>query len=248
MAVQSQFAQALLDPAHPVPDGVVDPSGRPAGKRFNVYRNNVVVSLLDAMETAFPVIRKLIGTENFRNLAGLYVRQHPPKSPLLMFYGTDFPAFLDGFTPLAHVPYLADVARLELARRSAYHAADATPVPADALSQIAPARLMHLRFTLAPALQIVPSPYPVVALWDYNMTPDAPQPPAEAQTALITRPAFDLHMQVIPPAVAAFLGALRQGNPLDTAFDTASALDGAFDLTAGIVLLLQSELIVEIHL
>lgn len=248
MGAQSQFAQALLDPAQPVPDGVVDPSGRPAGKRFNVYRNNVVVSLLDAMETAFPVIRKLIGAENFRNLAGVYVRQYPPTSPLLMFYGSDFPSFLDNFAPLAHVPYLSDVARLELARRSTYHAADARPVSADALSQIAPDSLMHLRLTLAPALQIVASRYPVMAIWDYNMTPDAPQPPAEAQTVLITRPALDLQMQVIPPAVAAFLSALQQGNPLDTAFDTASALDGAFDLTAGIVLLLQSELIVEKHL
>ncbi|WP_353616049.1 HvfC/BufC N-terminal domain-containing protein [Neptunicoccus cionae] len=248
MAVQSRFAQALLDPAHPVPDGLIDPLGRPAGKRFNVYRNNVVVSLMDAMETAFPVIRKLIGAENFRNLAGLYVRQHPPTTPLLMFYGTDFPDFLDNFAPLAHVPYLPDVARLELARRKSYHATDATPVPADALSQIAPDRLMQLRLTLAPAMQIIPSRYPVVGIWEYNMTPDAPQPPAEAQTALITRPALDLQMQLVSPAMAAFLGALHQGEPLDTAFDTASAQDSAFDLTAGIVLLLQSDLIVEIHL
>ncbi|MBR9863012.1 MAG: DUF2063 domain-containing protein [Rhodobacteraceae bacterium] len=248
MSTQPRFAEALLDPEQPVPDGVVDPQGRPAGKRFNVYRNNVVVSLIDAMETAFPVMRKLIGAENFRNLAGLYVRQHPPSSPLLMFYGADFPAFLDSFAPLAHVPYLPDMARLELARRHAYHAADAAPVAADALSRIAPDRLMQLRLTLAPAMQILPSRYPVVGIWEYNMVPDAPHPPAEAQIALVTRLAFDLQMQTVSPAMASFLNALHQGAPLDTAFDSASAQDSAFDLTAGIVLLLQSDLIVEIHL
>lgn len=246
MAAQSQFAQALLDPGQPVPEGVTDPVGRPAGKRFDVYRNNVVVSLLDAMETAFPVIQKLIGAENFRNLAGLYVRAYPPASPLLMFYGEDFPAFLQGFTPLSHVPYLADVARLELMRRSAYHAADTTPVAADALAQVAPDKLMDLRLTLAPSLRILTSAYPVVAIWNYNMLPDAPKPPATSQTALITRPELDLEMQEISLDMAAFLGSLQAGNTLGEALANATTNDTAFDLTAGIVLMLQHGLIIDI--
>ena len=66
---QAKFTQALLNPEAAIPAGLIDPQGRPAGKRFNVYRNNVIVSLMDAMETAFPVIQKLIGAENFRNLS-----------------------------------------------------------------------------------------------------------------------------------------------------------------------------------
>ena len=58
---QESFTEALLTPEHPVPDGLIDPAGRPAGKRFDVYRNNVAVSLTGALETAFPVIRKLVG-------------------------------------------------------------------------------------------------------------------------------------------------------------------------------------------
>lgn len=243
---QTAFTQALFNPEAVIPDGLIDPEGRPAGKRFNVYRNNVIVSLLDAMETAFPVIQKLIGAKNFRNLSGVYVHQHPPKSPILMFYGADFPAFLEGFEPLAHVPYLADVARLELARRSAYHAADAVAVAGDALGAIAPDALMGVRFDLSPALRIVKSPYPIVAIWHLNMTEGAGQPPAVAETALITRPELDLHMQTIGTDQAAFLHALQNGKTLGDAFEAGTQTSDKFDLSAAIVLMLQSELITKI--
>jgi hypothetical protein len=44
MTGQTGFATALLDPARPAPEGLVNPFGGPAGKRFDVYRNNVAVS------------------------------------------------------------------------------------------------------------------------------------------------------------------------------------------------------------
>ena len=51
---QAAFAGALLDPRLPVPQGVVDPAGNPAPKRFAVYRNNVTVSLIEAKNPAAP--------------------------------------------------------------------------------------------------------------------------------------------------------------------------------------------------
>ena len=244
---QSEFTQALLNPEAVIPGGLIDPEGRPAGKRFNVYRNNVIVSLMDAMETAFPVIQKLIGAENFRNLAGLYVRQHPPQTPLLMFYGSAFPEFLAAFEPLAHVPYLADVARLELARRTAYHAEDANPVANDVLGQISPDALMTVRFSFAPALQLVECAYPIAAIWHFNMTENAEKPTAVAESVLITRPQLDLEMQIIDAGQMAFLSALKSRETLGSAFEIASQQSEGFDLSAAIVLMLQAELITKIE-
>ncbi|MDB4558914.1 putative DNA-binding domain-containing protein [Amylibacter sp.] len=243
---QTAFTQALLDPAAAIPEGLIDPMGRPAGKRFDVYRNNVIVSLMDAMETAFPVIQKLIGAENFRNLSGFYVRKHPPENPMLMFYGGAFPAFLEATEQLAHVPYLADVARLELARRTAYHAADASPIAGGALGAIAPDALMETTFEFAPAVQIVPSPFPIAAIWHFNMTEGASKPEARAETALVTRPALDLEMSVIAADQAVFLTTLMNGETLGTAYETATQTDDRFDLSAAIVLMLQSELITKL--
>jgi len=96
ITTQTEFRAALLDPASPSPEGVRNPDGMHATKRFDVYRNNVAVSLTDALETAFPVVNKLVGNDFFLAMAGAYLRAHPPKSPVMMFYGDEMPTFLRG--------------------------------------------------------------------------------------------------------------------------------------------------------
>ena len=74
---QTTFQAAMLDPAAPVPTGLVNPDGAAASKRFDVYRNNVAVSLSDALEAAFPVVRKLVGDEFFRQWLVFPCANHP---------------------------------------------------------------------------------------------------------------------------------------------------------------------------
>jgi len=88
---QKEFSEALLNAEHPVPEDMVDPQGRPAGKRFNVYRNNVVSSLSDALAEAYPVVQKLVGEKFFKAMAGVFVRQYPPQSPILFRFAPEFP-------------------------------------------------------------------------------------------------------------------------------------------------------------
>ena len=117
---QASFAEALLDPERRVPDGVTSHTHPAPAKRFAVYRNNVVVSLIDALATRFPAAQRIVGEEFFRAMAGVFARAHPPRSPLMMTYGEDLPAFIETFAPAAELPYLADVARLEAARTRAF--------------------------------------------------------------------------------------------------------------------------------
>ena len=80
---QKDFRTAILDGTAATPEGLRNAKGGPAGRRFDVYRNNVAVSLTEALETGFPVIRKLLGEENFKGLTGIYLRQSPPESPMM---------------------------------------------------------------------------------------------------------------------------------------------------------------------
>ncbi|MEM1428024.1 MAG: DNA-binding domain-containing protein [Pseudomonadota bacterium] len=242
---QSAFHEALLDPARAVPEGLTDPEGRPAGKRFDVYRNNVVASLSDALATGFPVIAKLLGPENFRALAVAYSRAHPPRSPLMMHMGGDLPAFLEGFEPLAKYGYMADVARLELALRDSYHAADAAPIAPDVLVTLGEAGLATARVALASAVRLVQSPWPIVQIWRFNMEGGAqPQPGAEA--ALVTRPGFDPKINALSPGGAVLVAKLRYGVALGPAAEAAAEAEPGFDPSSTIAALLAGQAITAI--
>ncbi|MDC0736772.1 DNA-binding domain-containing protein [Cognatishimia sp. SS12] len=245
---QSAFRAALLDGSSPVPDGLKDGAGNPAARRFDVYRNNVAVSLTEALETGFPVIAKLLGPDNFKHVAGVFLRQSPPSAPVMMHYGAGFPNFLRGFEPLKSLGYLGDVAELELALRRSYHAADSTALAPDALAQIAPERLPEVRLTLAPSVEVIPSAWPIYDLWAFNMIPGAPKPQARAQDTIVMRPEYDPAPHALPPGGARFLDALRRGMPLGAAAEEASANLGAeFDLGALLGLLLSHGALTDIN-
>jgi hypothetical protein len=232
---QDSFAAALLDPARAVPPGLLAPDGSPAGRRFSVYRNNVAVSLTEALATAFPVLAKLLGEANFRGLAGLYLRAHPPSSPVLMFYGDRMSGFLAGLPQLAHLPYLPDVARLEQALREAYHAADAMPLSAEALAALPPERLLAARLRLHPAVRVVVSDWPIHGIWRRNSVPDAPKPEVRPETVLVTRPDLDPEQTLLPEGAAAFLAALGGDATLGAAIEAAGE---TFDVTRTLPLLI----------
>ena len=245
---QTAFASALLAPSHPAPKGLVDPKGRPAGKRFDVYRNNVVFSLLEAMQTAFPTIEKLLGAGMFREISIDFIRQSPPSTPMLMFYGAGFAEFLQGLEPLSKYPFLPDIARLELLHRHSYHAADAAPIQPGALAAIPPAKLVALHFEFAPAMRLLTSDFPVVGIWEYNMSENAPKPEQEPQTALISRPEFDPVVSAIPAATGQFISLMHQGETLGDAFDTVATQMPDFDLGTALGLMLKTKIITKINL
>ncbi|MFK7941008.1 MAG: putative DNA-binding domain-containing protein [Roseovarius sp.] len=235
---QSKFHTALLDPQQPVPEGLSDGQGQPAGARFAVYRNNVASSLTEALEISFPVIQNLIGEENFKKVASIFLRQHPPKVPMLAQYGDDMPAFLEGFKPLEHLGYLPDVARLEQALRVSYHAADATPIDPSQLQSLTPQEMAAARFSFAPAMILQRAPWPIHGIWVFNTSDGAPKPPTTAQSVLVLRPDYDPTPHLISEPAATCVTNLIQGATLSDANDAALQEDPEFDLGALLGLLL----------
>ncbi|MXN65335.1 DUF2063 domain-containing protein [Stappia sp. GBMRC 2046] len=239
--LQAAFSAALTDPDAAVPEGVTAPRGGRADKRFAVYRNNVTVSLVGALEDTFPAIARLLGDEYFTALAREYVRAKRPSSPFLAEYGEDFGDFLDAFPPLAGYPYLGDVARLEHAWLSAYHAADAAPLDPARLTAISESDVGDVRFTLHPALRMVQSRWPILQLFEANRTGEG-KPPADlssgGESVLVTRPVLDVTLSRLAPGASYFLNALAEGSTLGAAagkaFENASEFDLAQALQAAL--------------
>jgi Putative DNA-binding domain len=232
--MQAEFAAALLDPDAAVPGGLVDPFGRPAPKRFSVYRNNVASSLTRALEAAFPTVRKLVGDEFFAAMAGVFLRAHPPTSRMMMLYGDALPGWLKTFPPVAHLGYLPDVARLDQAMRESYHAADADPLSQGDLQRLTGTGSVRLRLTLAPSLRLIRSPWPIQSIWAANAeNGTAPHPGAEA--ALVLRPLFDPRPHRLSPPDGAFVQGLQEGLTLEQSLDLAGAGVGLSDILSLLV-------------
>lgn len=237
---QSAFGAALLDNRLAVPEGLVGPDGKPSPRRFAVYRNNVIVGLIDALSDAYPTLRRVLGDDFFRAMAGFYARTEPPASPILLNYGGGIPAFLRIFPPVAHLPYLADLARIERARIEAYHAAEAIPADVAPLLAMKPAVLGQQSFSFHPSVRLIRSAHPVLSIWQINQPGQDPAPldMAVPEDAMILRPVAEVTVLRLDPGVAGFLQRLMDGTTLSAAaatgfsevprFDFAKALTALF--------------------
>lgn len=241
---QAAWAAALVDPSLPPPPGLRAWNGSDPARRFDVHRNNVVVSLVDALADTFPVVQALVGEDFFRAMARLFVPRHPPRSPLLAEYGARLPAFIEAFAPTAGLPYLADVARLEFARVQAYHAADAPVLRRQPLAArlAEPEALPAARWRLHPSVHLVASRHPVVALWaaHQGLGELADVDLAQPQAALVLRKHDDVVVLALAPGAAGFVQALAAGATLaEAAAAAATGIEGQdFDLAATLALLI----------
>lgn len=167
MSSQMQWARVLLDPNQATPHGLITWNRSDPAKRLSVYRNNVLVSLVDALAQTFAVTQQLVGEAFFRAMAQVFVRTHPPRTRVLTQYGQALPEFIAQFAPAASLPYLADVAQLEWQRLQALHAADAAALePTTIAALLADAKhLPELRWQLHPSLHLLRSSHAVVSLW-----------------------------------------------------------------------------------
>lgn len=241
LSSQRSWAAALLDARLPVPPGLRAWNGSDPAPRFAVHRNNVLASLANALADTFPVVQALVGREFFRALALEFVRDHAPRSPVLASWGDGFPAFVAQFAPAQSLPYLADVARLELARVQACHAADAAALaPAAAATALACGdRVGALRLHLHPALRLVDARHAIVSLWAAHQGEGvlAQVDPFVPEAALVVRPDLDVLVVRCDAGTAAFVDAVAHGSALGEAAAHAAASAG-FDLAATLSLLL----------
>ena len=103
-------------------------------KRMSVYRNGFYKGCIDALAANFPMCEKSIGSDNFKNIARLYVDHYPPEKGTLVGYGLNFPDFVEDFiAELEKQPEelklsstLVDLALLDYAWLLSLMSADAT--------------------------------------------------------------------------------------------------------------------------
>lgn len=229
--------QALLDALWQGTGSAAGWADHPRG--LGAYRANAQALAERCLRATYPVVVALIGDDNAAPLARRLWHTHPPQRGDLAHWGDGLPTLLTTLDGLDHLPWLADVARVEWALHQAAGAPDVqTDLSGFArLAQEDPARLT---LRLAGGTAVIASAWPVADLVAAHLhgahgAPDLTSVGArlqrgERENALVWRPHWRAELRACTDAEAALLCALQRSAPLPDALDAASAADPAFDL------------------
>lgn len=238
----STFVLALLDPTQPVPRGWCAYNHSDPTPRWNVYRNNVVNTLLQVLHDTFPVLAQELGAAQFMSLTDRYLHAHPPQHPVMTFYGEGLPDFLRTQLEVSD-RWLCDLARLEFLRVHAFHAKDSVETfdTEDWLTLTQrPDLIDRAAFEFSADVSVVRSAGPVFDAWAAYQTECTPFEPGHGpQSALVTREGYVVVVIRITDACALFIESLKNGLTLGQAVDRVIGIDPAFDLVGSLALLVK---------
>jgi hypothetical protein len=239
---QDAFAAALVAD-DPLAEASAELRPLIAQPGFSVYRNTVMKGCIDALQSNYPTIERLVGEEWFRAAAACHARKALPSQSALIVYGETFADFLATFEPARELPYLADVARLDRAWTEAHVAADARTLEPAELAALPPAQMSTHALRPHPATRWCWSDeWPIHMLWSRNRGDSAPAADIEwiGEGVLLTRPAGAVESAPLGHAGAAFLSACAAGASIERAVARALDADGDVDIAALIRQLLEA--------
>ena len=209
--LQRSFAAALREPARSC--AVAPPAN------LAIYRNNSDYAFRAALDSSFPVVRRRVGEDYFRQLAHRYRERFPSRSGDLHWIGRDFAAFLAAELRGGDYEWLADLARLEWAREEAAVSVELEALGTAALGEFAPEQLERLVVGLQPSLRLISSPFPVLSVWFANQHENAP--PVDQSLGSeqgLVRGRFDaVEVSRLAPDAFSYLSALSAGATLGEA-------------------------------
>jgi len=148
--------------------------------------------------------------------------------------GNKLPEFLDTFHDAADLPYLPDVARLEVAWTEAYHAKDTHPIPPEILQKFPEEQLGDILLAPIPSVRFVTSKYPIGKIWTANLPGAEPSETISlddgGETVMVYRPDTRVVVRPISNGAHAFLMALSSKQNIAQAMSTALASDPSFSI------------------
>jgi hypothetical protein len=250
LELQMQLRRAVLGGDTAALVRAIHGDGLDPAERLRIYRNHAVATVGAVLESAFPVVCRLVDKRFFAYAAHEYLREHPPPSRRLVECGAEFADFLAGFEPCKDLPYLADVARFEWTLTTAATVREPPSLKIEALAGISPEGAALLKLALQPSVSYFASGWPIDAIWLANQQKEVPTVDLASggTTIEIRRAAKGFSWQRLDPSAFAFRNALAEGFALGAAAAiaaaTAAGAEPAFDLAAALDRLFTERLVV----
>ena len=157
--LQAVFQAGVLAGEEPDAMGILSSiSGSQRADRatlFGVYVNAYRLRLAEFVSKDYPVLREMLGEEEFEALARAYIEETQSSQPNARWYASQLPDFMSGHRPWQTRADWIDLARFERALADAFDAANAPALDMSAFSSISSALVLHLRFELHPSVRLL---------------------------------------------------------------------------------------------
>lgn len=232
--LQKEFKTELLRGQTTGVQPLIEARNFHATQRLNVYRNNIETTLIETLASIYPVSCLMVGEAFFNHMALAYVRSQYSDSGDLRHYGAELPTFMQSMSELRDLGYLPDIAKIDWACHSSFHAASIPAVEIDRLGEYSEQEYENLQFTLHPAVSAIQSDYPIFDIWDFATAPtpneSVPAIHSDGQQVLVYRVENTVKVAQIGQAFYRLFDLIAQQLTLGTVFPSLLATIPEYNL------------------
>ena len=213
--VENAFKQIFQDANSTLLEIIEDNLNIPKESGIAIYKNNALGAQLSSLKSIYSTCELLVGETCFKQLAFSYLRTHPMRKPDLNTFAETFPNFIQQLqqheSTLGQVPYLSDIAKLELNLNQAYYAQKHCIFDIDAFSNLSTNEQSQVTFMLNHSLHLISSCYPLKMIWDAHQAESIQAFNIEEgnYSYLIHRPEYKAEILPIPFEHYEFLFAIK---------------------------------------
>jgi hypothetical protein len=143
---------------------IVGDAGASAEERMHVYAHMYRARIVEALESQFPRLARMLGADEFAELAVAYISDEPSRHPSLRYVGARLPTWL--MTRRPGSPALAGLATLEWARADVFDMRDEPTLTIAALRSWPMETFGEVPLRLITAHRLVTVPAGTLLLWD----------------------------------------------------------------------------------
>ena len=155
--LQSRFKAHLLEGDTAIAQSVTSLSADDSEERLGIYGFGYGQRLREALRIEFPGLAALAGDDAFNKLLDEYVRACPSRHPNLRWLGRDMADWLQRDVDYVGRSELAEMAQLDWALSTSFDAPDVVSIDSSAMAALSPEQWSGVRFTIHPAVQVMPS-------------------------------------------------------------------------------------------
>jgi hypothetical protein len=172
LALQRGFQARLLGRAAAAEPATVDVASdvvvRPnadVSERLCIYEHAYAARLIEALGRTYAVLRTVLGTTAFDEIAAAFVRVTPSRHRSIRDYGSELGDFVARSWPGLDGETWSELAAWEWLLADVFDAAGATPASVAELARIAPEEWAALRFRAHPTLRRYRSATNAIEVW-----------------------------------------------------------------------------------